>query len=165
MKKFIFLPLVTITFMALAGCAPVPMKIDEWETSVSRQELRLRGSDICCESFDDLEFVPLTDGENQLQLDVDNQVMIMEGRNRPVIGLEISRASRSEHLEFFSYSERKRVFLRINRVLFLRPNIAWLDDEYTMRYLVSLSQNFAMDISAASVAYGGSLKFQNLLDL
>lgn len=126
-RKFL---LVILTLLVLVGCSPPVMPDNVWDEKVSVQIQRAAAAPVCCNEWSELHFLIPEDGENLLRLSADDQVMHIEGRSTPVIGIDLHQETAAQFLEFVSYSEKRRHNVPFNRALFMRPSLVWLDEHF-----------------------------------
>jgi hypothetical protein len=124
--KVIFVALLLL----LAGCAPTQMTRDAWSDQVAGQQARVDAKPVCCTNLAELPYVALKDDGGEFQIDSTLPVRDFGPFRAPVLGLAFAADDYERVLEIFSFSDRKRSMMRLDRLLFIRPSVEFLDADF-----------------------------------
>jgi hypothetical protein len=119
-----------ISLLILAGCGITPMTKQELQANLQTQKERIHDRPICCRHYSDVEFMPIDfSSEVELNLTAESSPLFDFGdKVVPHQGLDLREFTSDKILEIVSYSDKRRSFVQLGKLLFLRPNIVFLDE-------------------------------------
>ena len=117
---------LAILLVAMAGCAATPMRQDVHPQLISQQEQRLQVSRRCCSELVTMSSIPLRSSA-EVMIDERMPIARVSGLPAPTVLLELSDSGGGRTFQFFSFGDRKRGLIRLDKVTFIRPIFAFLD--------------------------------------
>lgn len=118
--------LAVVACLILAGCAATPMSPEAYHANISAQRESLDLEGRCCVDYSALTSVKLTDSQFS-EISSLTQVTKVGGKPVPVLAFELPTSSEGKLVEVFSFGQKKGGSLRLDRVLFVKPNYVFLD--------------------------------------
>jgi hypothetical protein len=123
---------VIASALALAACAPAPMKPEVRSELLANQAARLASTTSCCNDWKEVDFARIA-GADGVEVDIGargTQVRTTDGAAAPVVGFRLP-PHESRRLEFRSYSDRGKIG-RMDDRLFIRPDFTFLDADFAV---------------------------------
>lgn len=105
------------------------MKRQFWESTIATQEALIRTEQRCCRAFAELGYRPLGT-DDDFVIDERLEVAEVGGVAGPALAFALPAESNGKRLRFETYSDRRRGFAYLPKMLFIRPNVAFLDEGF-----------------------------------